>query len=60
MSNPARKTGKSGNKKHGRQMKKPAHIRYTNERRWEKNKERKASKIKKELEKKAKRNARKE
>jgi hypothetical protein len=60
MSNPTRKKGKSGAKKYGRLKKKPAHVRYTNERRWEKNKERKAKKIQKILERKAKRKARKE
>ena len=59
MSNTPPKKGKSGNKKHGRNAKKPAHIRYNAERRWEKNKARKSSKHAKMLEKKALRKARK-
>jgi len=51
--------GKSGQRKYGRGLRKPSHQRYTIERRWEKNKERKAAKIKKMLEKKAARKARK-
>lgn len=56
--NPQRKSGKK-NRKFGRAARKPAHIRYTNERRWEKNKARKAAKIKRMLDKKAARKARK-
>ena len=52
MSEDPRKTGKKG-RKIGRQMKKPSHIRYTMERRWEKNKERRAKKIAKILDRKA-------
>jgi len=59
MSNTPSKKGKSGGKKHGRQMRKPAHVRYTAERRWEKNKAKKAAKIAKLLKKKALRKARK-
>ena len=35
---------KGGKRKIGRSSRKPAHTRYTNERRWEKNKKRKAPK----------------
>jgi len=59
MSNPTRKKGKKGDKKFGRNAKKPSHQRYNIERRWEKNKARKAAKIKKMLAKKAARKARK-
>jgi len=52
MSEAPRKTGKKA-RKIGRQMKKPSHIRYTMERRWEKNKERRAKKIAKVLARKA-------
>jgi hypothetical protein len=45
-----------GGRKIGRASRKPAHNRYTMERRWEKNKARRAAKIKKALEKKARRN----
>jgi len=38
MSGQSSSGGKKGNKKHGRQRKKPASMRYTNERRWIKNK----------------------
>ena len=48
---------KGGKRKIGRSARKPAHVRYTNEKRWEKNKERKAAKIKRLLEKKAARKA---
>jgi hypothetical protein len=58
MSNPNRKKG-SGGKKIGRSARKPAHQRYNNEGRWEKNKARKAAKIAKDLERKAARKARK-
>lgn len=44
MGNPTRKKGKSGNRKHDRQRRKPSHIRYNVERRWEKNKERRIAK----------------
>lgn len=59
MSNPNRKKGKSGQKKIGRASRKPAHNHYTIERRWEKNKARKAAKIARQIEKKAVRKARK-
>ena len=59
MSNPNRKTGGKGGRKIGRSSRKPAHGRYNTERRWEKNKARKAVKIAKNLEKKAARKARK-
>jgi len=58
MSNTTRKKGKSG-RKIGRAFRKPAHKRYTEERRWEKNKAKKAAKIAKLLRKKAERKARK-
>ena len=51
------KSRKGGKRKIGRQARKPAHTRYTMERRWEKNKERKARKIEKMLLKKAARKA---
>lgn len=44
----ARKTGKK-NRKFNRKKKKPAQVRYTHERRWEKNKKRKAQKRAKRL-----------
>jgi hypothetical protein len=50
---------KGGKRKIGRQARKPSHTRYTAEKRWEKNKERRANKIAKDLEKKAARKARK-
>ena len=59
MSNPNRKKGKGGQKKIGRASRKPAHNHYNIERRWEKNKARKAAKIARELERKAARKARK-
>lgn len=59
MSSTPHKKGKSGNKKHGRLGRKPAHVRYTVEKRWLKNKARRQAKIKKMLEKKAARKARK-
>ena len=49
--NPQRKSGKK-NRKHGRAARKPSHTRYNNEKRWEKNKARKAAKIQRLLEKK--------
>lgn len=48
------KEGKKG-RKIGRSSRKPSHNRYNLERRWEKNKVRKQAKIKKMLEKKARR-----
>lgn len=48
------------NRKIGRSSRKPSHKNYNLEKRWEKNKARKAAKIKKELEKKVARKARKE
>jgi len=57
MGETPRKTGKK-NRKFGRLKRKPSHVRYTNERRWEKNKERRARKIAKDLAKKAARKAR--
>jgi hypothetical protein len=56
--NPQRKSGKK-NRKFGRAGRKPSHNRYNAERRWEKNKARRAAKIQKQLEKKAARKARK-
>lgn len=53
MSNPERKKGKGGQRKYGRAARKPSHNRYNAERRWEINKARRAAKIKKALEKKA-------
>ncbi len=53
MSTNVSRSRKGGKRKIGRSSRKPAHKRYTIERRWEKNKERKARKIKKMLEKKA-------
>ena len=44
---------KGGKRKIGRSARKPAHVRYTNDRRWEKNKARKAAKIAKQIAKKA-------
>jgi hypothetical protein len=58
MSETPRKSGKK-NRKWGRLKRKPSHIRYTMEKRWVKNKARRAAKIKKALEKKAARKARK-
>ena len=57
MGETVRKSGQKG-RKIGRQKRKPSHIRYTMERRWEKNKERRAAKIAKQLAKKAARKAR--
>jgi len=48
---------KGGKRKIGRSSRKPAHTRYTNERRWEKNKKRKARKLQKQLDRKAARKA---
>lgn len=60
MGEPSRsRSRKGGKRKIGRQARKPAHLRYTAERRWEKNKARRARKIAKVLEKKAARKARK-
>ena len=59
MSKPAPKKGKGGKRKIGRAGRKPSHNRYVMERRSEKNKARKAAKIKKLLEKKAARKAKK-
>ena len=56
MGNTSRKKGKSGNRKHGRNARKPSHIRYNVERRWEKNK---ARRIAKQARKEAKKAARK-
>jgi len=50
---------KGGKRKIGRSSRKPAHTRYTNDKRWEKNKARKAEKIAKILAKKAARKNRK-
>lgn len=47
------KSRKGGKRKIGRSSRKPAHTRYTMERRWEKNKARKAAKVAREMEKKA-------
>lgn len=54
---PKRKGGKK-NRKFGRANRRPAHIRYTMERRWEKNKARRQAKHKKILARKAARKAR--
>ena len=43
MGKPSRKSG--GDRKHGRSARKPSHLRYNAERRWEKNKAKKAAKI---------------
>ena len=51
------KSRKGGKRKIGRSSRTPAHTRYTMERRWEKNKARKARKIEKLLLKKAARKA---
>ena len=59
MSKSEPKKGKGGKRKIGRSFKKPAHNRYTSERRWETNKAKRAAKIKKALEKKAVKKARK-
>ena len=59
MSKAAPKKGKGGKRKIGRSAKKPSHVRYVNEGRSEKNKARKAAKIKKDLDKKAARKAKK-
>jgi len=48
-----------GGRKIGRSAKKPAHNRYNSERRWETNKAKRAAKIKKALEKKVLKKARK-
>ena len=45
----SRRGGKK-NRKHGRMARKPAHQRYNNEKRWEKNKERRIEKEKKRQE----------
>jgi len=50
---------KGGKRKIGRMARKPAHVRYNNERRWEKNKARKAEKVAKDKAKKAARKAKK-
>ncbi len=55
---PTRKSGKK-NRKFNRAGRRPSHNRYNIEKRWEINKARKAAKIKKLLEKKAARKARK-
>jgi hypothetical protein len=47
------KSRKGGKRKIGRSSRKPAHTRYTMERRWEKNKARKAAKVARQMEKKA-------
>ena len=39
----------SGTRKHGRSARKPSHLRYNAERRWETNKARKAAKLAKKL-----------
>lgn len=59
MSKAEPKKGKGGKRKIGRQSRKPAHNRYNLERRWEVNKAKRAAKIKKAQEKKARRQARK-
>lgn len=57
MSDVQRKGGKK-NRKHGRAKRRPSHNRYTIEMRWIKNKARKAAKIKKAIERKTARKAR--
>ena len=57
MSDSPRKSGKK-NRKFGRASRRPSHNRYTAEKKWETNKARKAAKIKKMLERKAIRKAR--
>lgn len=59
MAETPRKTGKK-HRKYGRAGRRPSHKRYNIEKRWEKNKARKAARIKKQLERKAARKARKE
>jgi hypothetical protein len=59
MGDKSRNRKSGGNRKHGRSGRKPSHQRYNAERRWEINKARRAAKIKKHLEKKAARKARK-
>ncbi len=51
------KSRKGGKRKIGRSSRKPAHTRYTMERRWEKNKARKVAKAARQVEKKAARKA---
>lgn len=58
MADTGRKSGKK-HRKYGRAGRRPSKARYNNERRWEKNKARKAARIKKELERKAARKAKK-
>ena len=53
------KSRKGGKRKIGRSSRKPAHNRYTMERRWERNKARKAAKIMRQMEKKEARKKRK-
>lgn len=60
MGDKSRNRKSGGSRKHGRAGRKPAHQRYNAERRWEINKARRSAKIKKQLEKKAVRKARKE
>jgi hypothetical protein len=57
MSETPRKSGKK-NRKFGRLKRRPSHTRYTMEKRWEKNKAKRAAKIKKDMERKAARKAR--
>jgi hypothetical protein len=57
MAETPRKSGKK-NRKWGRAARKPSHHRYNLEKRWEKNKARKAARIKKLLDRKAARKAR--
>jgi hypothetical protein len=47
------KSRKGGKRKIGRSSRKPSHSRYNSEQRWEKNKTRKAAKVKRQMEKKA-------
>jgi len=47
MGTTSRKSG--GDRKHGRSEKKPTHLRYNMERRWEINKEKKAAKVAKRI-----------
>jgi len=57
MGETPRKSGKK-NRKFGRLKRRPSHIRYTMERRWEKNKARRAKKVAKLMKRKAARKAR--
>jgi len=47
MGKTSRKSG--GDRKHGRSAKKPSHLHYNSERRWETNKAKKAAKVAKKI-----------